>query len=123
MMDMEKMLCKLLWSQLQSIGLFGKGNVTINELKDNARLLGMYDRWFEETVEMLICNHYLEYGEGCLIVNSTTPVDLKTVWSEWDKNKVVWFDMPGMKAKVVLAEAIMKTLPEILNGEIGRAHV
>jgi len=46
----EELLCRLLWGQLQSMGLFTEKNLDMAKLKMKAGLCDMYERWLEESL-------------------------------------------------------------------------
>ena len=113
--ELNGLLCKLLWSQLQSIGLFTEKNPKITDLKN--RLRDVYGRWLEESIRTLARKNYLTYdGEVCTLLDMT-PIDTVMVWQEWDQKKSLWMEDPDMKARVVLLEAMLRALPEILTGK------
>lgn len=113
--EMDKLLCKLLWGQLQSMGLFEIKSLAIADLK--AGLYSLYERWLEESITVLARNKYLRLdGETC-VVTGTKPVDIEAIWKEWEKQKVVWLKEATLRAQVVLAEKMLQALPEILTGK------
>jgi acyl transferase domain-containing protein/tryptophanase/SAM-dependent methyltransferase len=112
--NMDELLCKLLWGQLQSIGLFGEKSFVIAELK--AGLRDLYDRWLKETIAVLSRNNYLHCdGTSCTAID-TSLIDRDAVWKQWDLEKGAWLEDPNMKALVVLVEKMVRALPEILTG-------
>jgi polyketide synthase PksM len=112
--NMEELLCKLLWGQLQSIGLFKEKHFVIPDLK--AGLRDLYDRWLKETIAVLSRNNYLQCDETSCTVIDATLVDRDAVWKQWDLEKGAWLADPNMKALVVLVELMVRALPEILTG-------
>ncbi|MBN4053159.1 polyketide synthase dehydratase domain-containing protein, partial [bacterium AH-315-L15] len=113
---MDVLLSRLLWGQLRSIGLFTQKNPVITDLKTKIR--DLYDRWLDESVAVLVRNNYLKYaGESCSVLD-TTPVDIDAVWKEWDLKKQSLLEDPNTKARVVLVEATLRALPEILTGKV-----
>ena len=46
-----------------------------------------------------------------------TPLDLDACWRAWDEQKAAWSQDGAQKALVVLVEACLRALPEILRGE------
>ncbi|GBF33017.1 malonyl CoA-acyl carrier protein transacylase [Desulfocucumis palustris] len=118
MKDMDGLLCKLLWGQLQSVGLFMEENPVIAELKTKIGLSDLYYRWFEESMGILARNNYLRFdGKSCRVMDST-PVNTAAVWEEWDRTKSAWLENPDRKARVVLVEAMLRALPKIITGKI-----
>nr|WP_185923356.1 SDR family NAD(P)-dependent oxidoreductase [Lysinibacillus sp. SDF0063] len=119
----DPLLCRLLWGQLQSIGMFRERNTTMDALKAAAGLRGIYDRWLEESVAVLARHGYLEVSGGNIDVYDTSLVQIETIWAEWDRQKTEWLADPNLKAQVVLAEAALKALPEIITGKIPATDV
>jgi acyl transferase domain-containing protein/ubiquinone/menaquinone biosynthesis C-methylase UbiE len=117
MKEMNRLLCRLLWGQLQSIGLFTEKNPVIADLKKKTGLRDLYDRWLEESIAVLARNNYLKYDGKSCHVKDTTPIDIDAVWKQWDQQKKSWLENPDRKAQIVLLEATMKALPEILTGK------
>lgn len=111
---MEELLCKLLWGQLQSIGLFKEKNLVIADLK--AGLRDLYGRWLKETIAVLSRNNYLQCDETSCTAIDATLMDSEAVWKQWDLEKTAWLDDQNMKALVVLVEQMVRALPEILTG-------
>ncbi|MBN4053213.1 SDR family NAD(P)-dependent oxidoreductase, partial [bacterium AH-315-L15] len=115
--EMDGLLSRLLWGQLQSMGLFTQKNPVIADFKTKRGMRDLYDRWFEESLAVLTQKNYLRYdSESCSVVD-TTQVDLDAVWKEWDLKKGPWLEDPHKKAQVVLVEATLRALPEILTGK------
>ncbi|TCS93644.1 beta-ketoacyl synthase N-terminal-like domain-containing protein [Hazenella coriacea] len=122
MQKVEELLCKMVWGQLQSLGLFTEKNVTTDR-RENAKLLDLYDRWFEETIAVLVRNHYLEQEGDSYTVVDPTSLDLDALWKEWDLNKLSWMADRNMKAMVVLVDATLKALPDILTGKASATDI
>ena len=59
--EMDELLSKLLWAQLQSVGLVSGKNLLIAELTKKAGIDPAYDRWFEESIMVLARKNYLQY--------------------------------------------------------------
>lgn len=117
-LEMDKLLCRLLWSQLRSIGLFPEGSSKISQVKAKAGLFGFYNSWLEESIRILARNNFLKYDEKSCIVSDITPEDTSNVWNEWDLMRQSWLQDPNTKAQVVLVEATLRALPEIVAGKV-----
>jgi len=50
----EALLCGMLYEQLQALGLNAGPAFTLAELKNNIGWIDLYDRWFEETIAVLV---------------------------------------------------------------------
>jgi acyl transferase domain-containing protein/acyl carrier protein/SAM-dependent methyltransferase len=121
--ELEEFLSRILWVQLQSIGLFMEKNLVIADLKVKTGLYDMYGRWLKESLAFLVLNNYLSRDGDSYTVIDTTRINIDTVWEEWNKQKFAWFEDPNTKAQVVLVEAILRALPEILTGKVPATDV
>ncbi len=90
----------------------------INDFKTKTALLNLYDRWLEESIEVLARNHYFYRKGDSYSVTDTALVDLQAVWKEWELKKGEWLKNPDLSAWVVLVESTLRKLPEILTGNI-----
>ncbi|MBY9081324.1 SDR family NAD(P)-dependent oxidoreductase [Paenibacillus sp. HN-1] len=117
--ELDSLLCKLLLGQLQSIGLFTEKETAAADFKANTAISGLYDRWLEESIAVLIQNEYITYdGAVYSVLASTRQLDIKAIWNEWDRKKANWLENPNLKAQVLLLEAMMGALPQILTGKV-----
>ncbi|QIC04833.1 SDR family NAD(P)-dependent oxidoreductase [Brevibacillus sp. 7WMA2] len=121
MNKMDELLCRLLWGQLQSIGMFNKKIMNISELK--TLLDPQYSSWLEETLNKLADNHYLRREEDLCHVMDTTSIDVNAVWKQWDAEKTEWLLDPNRKAQATLLEAVMRALPKIVTGKVSATDI
>ncbi|MBN2441542.1 MAG: SDR family NAD(P)-dependent oxidoreductase [Spirochaetales bacterium] len=116
--EMDELLCKLLWSQLHSLGIFKDKVSTIDELRKKVQLYNLYDRWLEESLAILARKNYLQFdGKSCHIID-TAPPEPENIRREWDQKKGTWLEDPNMRARVLLLDATMHALPEILTKKV-----
>ncbi|PEA37029.1 hypothetical protein CON45_21560 [Priestia megaterium] len=121
--EIEALLCKILWSQLQSIGLLSERKVPLDEIIRKGKLCDWYRRWLEETITVLEQNNYISYdGKTCTVIDTST-IDIEMVWEEWNLKKERWLENPNLKAQIVLLEESLRNLPEILTGKISATDV
>ena len=113
---MDEMLTKILWVQLQSLGWFTEKRSRISELKSKTGLRGCYDRWLEESINVLVSRNYLRNNGEDLIATNPTILDQDVVWKEWDQLKAPWLADPIFNPQVNVVEATLRVLPEILTG-------
>ncbi|KYG96802.1 SDR family NAD(P)-dependent oxidoreductase [Paenibacillus polymyxa] len=122
MKEMNDILCRLLWSHLRLMGLCPYAQMEkkamIADFKTKNGLLNLYDRWLEESIEILVRNQYLYCNGESYSVAGTASVDLQAVWKEWEWKKGAWLKNPDLSAWVFLVESILRKLPEILTGKI-----
>jgi polyketide synthase PksM len=115
--EMDKLLARLMWGQLQSIGLFTEENGVFARLKTKIGLPDLYHRWFEETSAVLAEQDYLQRDGNSYRVKDPGPINMDEAWKQWDQQKGPWLDDPNRKAQAVLLEAALRALPEILTGK------
>lgn len=115
---MNPILSKILWGQLQSLGLFTEKKGRITDLKVKTGLQDLYNRWIEASLVFFTEEKLLEYEGDSYFIFDTTPVDMDIAWKEWELNKKVWLKEPSMKAQVILVEATLRALPSILTGQV-----
>lgn len=121
--EMENRLSRLLWGQLQSMGMFEEKQQPLSDLSAKTGCKAPYDRWLEESIEILARNHYLTIeGKFCTVVD-TAPLDMAAEWRDWSVYKGLWVLNSDMKAQALLAEAVLAVLPEILTGKVSAADV
>ena len=116
-MMMDNLLCKLLWGQLQSLGLFREKNQVMAELKTKIGLKDLYHGWLEESTAILERNNYLQSDGQLYTVMDAASSDIDAVWKQWDQQKKQWLEDPNMKAQVILLEAAVRALPPGSGGD------
>ncbi|WPS89977.1 SDR family NAD(P)-dependent oxidoreductase [Brevibacillus halotolerans] len=114
----DELLYRLLWGQLQSMGLFTEKRSTIAALKAKMGLRDLYNRWFEESIAAFAKNGYLEANGDSITVADCKLVDTKHLWTAWDQKKENWLLDSNIRAQVVLVETTLRALPDILRGRI-----
>lgn len=114
---MEGLLAKLLWGQLQSMGMFLEINATITSLKQKSGINSLFGRWLDETLDYLARKQFLSRDGMSCFVADPSPVDIDKLWLEWEKYTQLWLQQPNMKSQVVLVDATLKSLPDILKGK------
>ncbi|MCP4402539.1 MAG: SDR family NAD(P)-dependent oxidoreductase, partial [bacterium] len=119
--EFDEWLSKLLFVQMRQMGLLHQKRPPeeIAALWKKAGVIDKYDRWFEESLTVLARQKYLQYdGASCTVIDPT-PLDRDAVWKEWGRQKSTWLDTnPIMNAMVVLVEATLRALPDILMGNV-----
>ncbi|MCU7933261.1 MAG: SDR family NAD(P)-dependent oxidoreductase [Candidatus Thiodiazotropha sp. (ex Dulcina madagascariensis)] len=116
--EMDSLLIRLLWGQLQIAGMFRQETDTIEGLKQKSGICKQFDRWFDESITYFVREKILSLdGELCTAVNSAD-IDMDALWAEWRMQARLWLQDPNMRAQVRLAEATLSTLPEILKGKV-----
>jgi Methyltransferase domain/Phosphopantetheine attachment site len=117
---MDELLRQLLWGYLQALGLFRDQtpmavDPTTGLPRIDTGLLPLYDRWFAESLAVL--KDFFHRDGQSLTVADPTPSSLDACWQAWDEHKAAWFQDNGQTALIVLVEACLRALPEILTGK------
>jgi polyketide synthase PksN len=115
---MDEVLSRVLWLQLQSLGMFGEEHFEMAELKARSRLSDLYNRWLEASIAFLVEHGHLTSDGESYSVKDTTPLDKEAVWGEWEAKKGAWLSDPNREAQVILLDATLRALPEILTGRV-----
>ncbi|WP_370589417.1 SDR family NAD(P)-dependent oxidoreductase [Thermoactinomyces sp. CICC 10522] len=115
MEQLTSLLIKLLWSQLQSTGLFREQSGNLTRLRKS--LHKGYGRWLAETAAILEQHHYLKRDGQNYTLLETAPVDAEAVWREWDARRQEWIEDENIRPHLSLAEAVLRELPAILTGK------
>ncbi|MHA6884475.1 amino acid adenylation domain-containing protein [Ralstonia pseudosolanacearum] len=118
---------RLLYAQLRQLGWFGREREVIDEVKQRSGLAPMYDRWIDKSLDELAQRGYLQLEGGASpaayrVVNPQPPA-LESLWAEWAAHRPDWLEQASLKAEVILAEATLRVLPEILTGRMAATDV
>ena len=116
--DMNRLLCRLLWSQLHAFEWFKGIEINIDELKTRHEISDLYGGWLGETFDILARNNFLEGNGPIYIKKDPTPIDIGMEWQEWQRQISPFREDPDTKAQIHLIEAMLRGLPEILAGKI-----
>jgi acyl transferase domain-containing protein/acyl carrier protein/aryl carrier-like protein len=115
--DLQRLQGRLLFSQLQSLGLFIEARSSIATWRQQSELPALYGRWLDESVRILAGQGYLRVeGESCT-VSDPRRLDTAALWAEWDAHKSAWLADPSLHAQVSVVEATLRALPQILTGK------
>ena len=117
LIDMDQIVCRLLWGQLRSMGLFAGKELAVTDMRTQSGVRDIYVPWLEESIAVLARKNYLQcHGELCAVIDAA-PTDTDAVWQEWERQKNAWFEDANIKAWAVLVEATLRALPDILTGK------
>lgn len=110
--EMETLISEILISSLVSLGLFKAGISKVSELSLEKQPAPFYDKWLVSTIDHL-------QQQGLLNANLTVNKikKLEEAWAEWETKKSTWITNPDLKAHILLLEACLKALPNILSGK------
>jgi len=102
---LQAMLAQILLAQLRASGLLDPA--TDSEQQTAIGLLPRYRRWLEESRRMLLELGYLAQPDR---------PELPELWTQWQTQRPAWIRDRDISAQVILAEATLQALPEILTG-------
>ncbi len=121
--QIDELLVRILWGQLQGLGLLAaKEGELVGEL-EKAGLKKDYGRWLAESAAVLARHGYLKVREGKYKTVHTPGVDVKEAWGEWHEKKILWLKAPELAAPLALVERVLQVLPKILTGETAATDV
>ncbi|PAY12901.1 SDR family NAD(P)-dependent oxidoreductase [Bacillus sp. 7705b] len=115
--ELDALLYRLLLAQLQTAGLFDGHTLSVERLQGNNNTREFYEKWLRQSSEFLLQQDYLK-KDGDSLVRKDKAADIDMLWNEWDAKKAEWLQDSNTKAMVVLAEAMLKALPDILTGKV-----
>ncbi|TMC15471.1 MAG: methyltransferase, partial [Chloroflexi bacterium] len=116
--EMEELLYQLLWSQLQSLGLFREKRAILADLREQVGISTDYDRWLQTSIVLLGRKRYLYCQDGICSVLDQELTESTALWQRWDQHKERWMQNANLKARVVLVETMLRALPAILTGKL-----
>jgi polyketide synthase PksM len=111
---MDELLGRLLWRQLVAVGWFDGGVGDFSSVTARVRPARHVARWLEASLAMLDELGVVRYTGG----RCTGRVeDADALWAEWERTKGTWFADASVRPRLVIAEAMLRSLPEVLRGE------
>jgi polyketide synthase PksM len=116
--EMLLFMTRLLYGQLQSMGVFDEKEFLPGKAKSRAGWTDLFDGWFGESFSVLTRAGYLQQNGKSYTVVNPLPVNMEEEWKLWDTSKERWSQEPSQKAQVVLVERMVKALPDILTGKV-----
>ncbi|MCY8787193.1 SDR family NAD(P)-dependent oxidoreductase [Bacillus inaquosorum] len=114
--ELDDLLYRLLLGQLQTAGLFDGHRLSV-ECLQQYKTREFYEKWLQQSSEFLLQHDYLK-KDGDSLVRKNRAEDIALLWQEWNAKKEKWLKDSNTKAMVVLAETMLKALPDILTGEV-----
>ncbi|MEJ2621459.1 MAG: SDR family NAD(P)-dependent oxidoreductase, partial [Candidatus Thiodiazotropha sp.] len=114
---MDTHLIELLWAQLQSMGMFSQGEISVEGQRSKLGILKFFDRWLEESYRMLTLGKYLRSNGSQWALADSSPMDVTEAWRQWEASKSPWRNCADMKAQVELLDVTVRALPDVLTGK------
>jgi acyl transferase domain-containing protein/acyl carrier protein/nucleoside-diphosphate-sugar epimerase len=111
-------IVKLLFVQLQAMGLFQPGHWDDPEaMRKRAGILDKYDRWWRESLNILQQQGYVRIDGGCFMSDESAGCEpQQQVWQEWKTQKQHYLNQPETRTLAVLVDDCLSQLPEVLRG-------
>ncbi|MCP5002839.1 MAG: SDR family NAD(P)-dependent oxidoreductase, partial [Planctomycetes bacterium] len=109
---MEPLLREILYVTLTSLGLFTRGISKLRDLSLPKQPAPFYERWLRTSINYMQKEKFL--SRECTVTRKVK--DLSLLWKEWEEGKSDWMKDPNKHAQVLLLEACLKALPDILSG-------
>ena len=116
---MDELLAELLLSSLVSVGLFHNGACRLADLPAQRRATSFRERWLESSIRYLRQHAWLTAD-----LTPTAQVrSLSEVWADWQLKQSQWKTNADLRAQVVLLDACLSALPDILLGKQSSTEV
>jgi len=114
--DFEGLLARLLFSQLDTLGLGRDTKFSVRRWKDQASLATGFNRWVGESLAALsAAGHLTVEGDTCTVAYRSQP-GMADLWSEWEHQAAAWLHDDVLRPRVPLVERTLRVLPDILRG-------
>lgn len=114
---MRKLLVDIVWTYFRTMGLFERSEDTIEGFMDRAGVIAIYQKWLEEWIRLFEAETYLKSHHGVLALTKPRELDQQTLWNDWEKEKESWLGNENLKSQIVLIDAVLKDLVDILTGK------
>ncbi|MGY3837443.1 SDR family NAD(P)-dependent oxidoreductase [Bacillus atrophaeus] len=121
--ELDDFLYRLLLGQLQTAGLFTGGRFSAEHFKRNNKTRDFYEKWLQQSIAFLLEHRDLKQDGESLVTKDRANHNIDELWKEWGEKKTEWLKDSNTKAMVVLAESMLKALPDILSGKVPATDV
>lgn len=121
--EFERLLGRLLNTQLRSLGLHDHGGIDSRQWRERAGIIDLYRPWVEESLRMLSSLGYLERDGALYRVATDVRDDGRDTWGDWERSIGAWSSFPQLSAHIALVDATLRRLPAILTGRITATEI
>jgi polyketide synthase PksM len=111
--ELDSLQAEILASSLMSLGFFNNGILKIADLSQDKKTAPFYERWLHRSISYLQEQNWVNAD---LTFNKKLR-ELNALWAAWENKKAGWAINPNLDAQIVLLEACLKGLPNILIGK------
>jgi len=119
----EALLCDMLAASLLSAGWIDGSESSLTVRGSSAAAPYLSAQWLDESVRILQRAGILSSTEDGKHSWSQKPADLLPLWQRWNLEKGQWRHAGAASAELLLLEACLRALPEILSGRIRATEV
>ncbi|MFF7995587.1 beta-ketoacyl synthase N-terminal-like domain-containing protein, partial [Kitasatospora xanthocidica] len=112
---MDELLGRLLWAQLRTAGWCGDDVTDVPEVTARHGAPTHVARWFAASIDRLGRQGLVRRsGALCLALDAESPAE---AWAEWERRRDELLADPNTRPRLVIAEAMLRALPQLLAGE------
>ncbi|HYM34271.1 MAG TPA: KR domain-containing protein, partial [Steroidobacteraceae bacterium] len=115
--EVDRLFQRLLFSQLQSLGLFVGAASSMTAPMREGKISPKYERWLAESVRILASAGYLTVDGDQCSMSDPMRLDNVALWAEWEELQRSSDEDPNLRAQLKLAGTTLRALPEILTGQ------
>ncbi|WP_025701963.1 SDR family NAD(P)-dependent oxidoreductase, partial [Paenibacillus forsythiae] len=123
MEQMDRLLCGLLWEQLQALGWFNERKIMKTELGKSAKLPGYYSKWLEASILFFIQYGYLKDCGDHFQASEDSIGGEPGIWQIWERQTTEWLGNTDIKSQLTLVDATIRALPDILSGRVQATEI
>jgi SAM-dependent methyltransferase len=116
---LNSMLAKMLWVQLQSLGLW---KIT-SKMQMKQQVDQSYRRWLEHSLDIMSEKSYLQCVGDTVLFSESAPLEATAVWNEWKEKSTAWLADPDISAYVRLVSETINSLPRIVTGKVAAVEI
>ncbi|WP_045506063.1 SDR family NAD(P)-dependent oxidoreductase [Bacillus amyloliquefaciens] len=111
--ELDDFLYQLLIAQLKEADL-----LTPQSLKAYEPEHEYFNKWLDQTITFLLEHGYLEGNADSFTLSARAENTTAALWRKWEQEKAEWLNNANTKAMTVLAETMLKALPDILREDV-----
>ncbi|MCP6681311.1 SDR family NAD(P)-dependent oxidoreductase [Bacillus nakamurai] len=111
--ELDDFLYHLLIAQLKEAGL-----LTPKSMKAYKPEHVYFKKWLKQSVAFLLDHRYLDGDMDSFTLSARAKSASASLWQEWERRKAEWLNNADTKAMAVLAETMLKALPDILRENV-----
>jgi acyl transferase domain-containing protein/enoyl-CoA hydratase/carnithine racemase/acyl carrier protein/SAM-dependent methyltransferase len=116
--ELEAWFIQLLYCQVHSMiqSSGHEARLKVSDLTKRCGIIDKYVRWWDESLDVLRRNGYLELMDG--VISDPNTSDAGSIRDSWQSQKERYSRDPDFRAVAILASDCMERLPDILQGRL-----